>query len=314
MMSNKVTQHIYPHKTVVCFGEILWDRLPHGRFLGGAPFNVAYHLHHLNLRRAHSPWLAAGSFDTYAYIVSAVGQDALGDEILHTVQGFKMPVDCIARSETLPTGIVDASFTPEKDACYRFNDPCAWDDISTASVRACGMPVDCVVYGTLACRHPYNVAQLYTLLDACQGIKILDVNFREPYIDRHTVMMLARKANVIKLNREEIYQLLDVGHHVITLKEALHLLQLRTGVRHICVTLGAHGAIYYDGHRYIKGNTTPITVCDTVGAGDAFLAMFLLALLHTPDDLQTGLDAACECAAYVASQPGATPDYHTRQK
>ena len=189
------------------FGEILWDCLPSGKHAGGAPFNVAAHLAQIGVSSA---------------LISCVGRDPLGDEILEVAGHKRVNVEFVTRARIgLPTGTVLVTLDEHGNATYELVKPAAWDEI-----RVPKKALDAVskarafIYGSLAGRSPYNLEQVDRLLDVKGPMKFFDVNLRPPFADPPLVMDLARRADVLKLNDGEVGQLahwvrtgeFDLGH------------------------------------------------------------------------------------------------------
>lgn len=281
-------------KSAICFGEVLWDCLPTGRFIGGAPLNVAFHLHQLGLR---------------AVPVSAVGRDELGEELLERVLSWGIETKFITWHGALPTGTVTASLDAHGNATYKIHEGVAWDDIEVSDeLLALAGDCDALVYGTLAQRSAHNRHQLDSLLEAAAGaLKVCDVNLRPPFDSFERAWELAREADLIKLNEQEIKRLLDGSelHHDL---ESLAIeLSQQTGVGSICVTAGPKGAGLLYEEKWHWVDAEPVIVADTVGAGDAFLAELVTSLLEPDADAWECLRRACRLGEFVASQHGATP-------
>lgn len=283
--------------TLLCFGEILWDFLPAGLFPGGAPFNVAYHLHR------------QGADVT---VVSAVGRDVLGDELLRRLDGWGLNPAGIARHADLPTGYVRATVSATGDAAYEIVTDVAWDRIEAAApVLATAARADGFIYGSLAQRSPANHRALTRLLAVlpADAWRIFDINLRPPHDDPALVRELARHATLLKLNSAEAAKLAAGAAEAPGREEAdARALAAQTGCGFICITAGARGAgLLRDGRwHWEPGRTVPVV--DTVGAGDAFLATLTNHLLAGQSPA-TALARACRIGEWVATQPGGTPDY-----
>ena len=285
------------------FGEILWDCLPSGRHAGGAPFNVASHLAQLGVS---------------ASLVSAVGQDALGDEILQVARDKNVGTRFVSRVRVgLPTGTVIGRVDGTGNATYELVQPVAWDEIRVPAAALAAMAASrAFIFGSLAGRSPYNLEQLDRLLALGGPVKFFDVNLRPPFAEPPQVVALARRADVLKLNHDEVGQLatyLRTGEAAPSapasfdeVAAACAVLAEATATRRICVTLGAGGAVLWDGGKVWHAPAPSIIVKDTVGAGDAFMAGLMVGLTHGADP-QVVLNTACQLGAYVASHHGATP-------
>jgi fructokinase len=285
------------------FGEILWDCLPSGRHAGGAPFNVAAHLVQLGAS---------------ASLISAVGQDPLGDEILKVAEDKGVNTRFVTRARIgLPTGTVVVTVDANGNATYELVQPVAWDEIrvlpealeAVAQARA-------LIFGSLACRSPYNLDQLNRLLATVGPMKFFDVNLRPPFADPALVIDIAKRSDVVKLNDDEVSKLaswlktgeatLDRPQSLDALAEACVTLAKATNVSRICVTRGAEGAALWESGNLVCAPAPKVTIKDTVGAGDSFMAALMHGLARGTDT-QKALENACRVGAFVASHDGATP-------
>ena len=281
---------------ILCFGEVLWDCLPTGRLPGGAPLNVAYHLHKLGCD---------------ARIVSAVGRDAAGDEMLAYLQSRGLSTEFIQRHATLPTGAVDVALEAGQPR-YTIREGVAWDEIARddAVLRAAAES-QAIVFGTLAARSATNRATLDALLGVTGPMRLIDVNLRPPYDDRERALGLARRADWIKLNEDEVAHLIQQPVAGGRLPRGVGILNELTGVKRVCVTQGAGGATAWDVFIVIHMLARPVKICDTIGAGDAFAAAFTVGVLtqKVSTHLPAILRRACDLGSLVASLPGGQPDY-----
>ncbi|MBP6506535.1 MAG: carbohydrate kinase [Opitutaceae bacterium] len=289
-----------PRPTLLCFGEILWDFLPAGRFPGGAPFNVAYHLHR---------------HGTHARVASAVGRDALGDELLQRLTHWGLSPAGIARHGDLPTGRVNATISDHGDATYEIVREVAWDRIeATPSILQEARSADGLIYGSLAQRSAFNQATLDRLLTAlpAKAWRIFDINLRPPHDDAALVQRLARHATLLKLNAAEAARLVSGAPESPGREETdARAFAATTGCSTVCITSGARGAGLLRAGKWHWEPGRAVNVVDTVGAGDAFLAALVSHLL--PGSLADAacLARACRIGEWVASQRGATPEYTT---
>src|SRR5258708_436845 len=179
------------HTDFYAFGEILWDCLPSGRHAGGAPFNVTAHLAQLGVS---------------ASLISAVGQDPLGDEILKVAQDKGVSTKFVTRARIgVATGTVIVTLDPNANATYEIVQPAAWDEIKVPA-KALGAVAKsrAFIFGSLAGRSPSNLDQLDRLLSIEGPLKFFDVNLRPPFVDPPLVVNLAKRADVIKLNDDEV--------------------------------------------------------------------------------------------------------------
>ena len=285
------------------FGEILWDCLPSGRHAGGAPFNVTAHLVQLGVS---------------ASLLSAVGQDALGDEILEVARDKGVSVEFVSRARAgLPTGTVIATVDALGNATYELVQPVAWDEITfPAEAVEAVEKASAFIFGSLATRSPYNLAQLERLLALKGPLKFFDVNLRPPFADPKRIVELAARADILKLNHDEIGQIaswLRIGEathnppsSTSSVAEACAVFSEATRVPRICVTMGAAGAALWDRGSLVWAPAPEVIVKDTVGAGDSFMAALMVGLTRGTDN-QKVLETACRLGAIVASHDGATP-------
>ncbi|MEO7932331.1 MAG: carbohydrate kinase [Chthoniobacterales bacterium] len=285
------------------FGEILWDCLPSGRHAGGAPFNVTAHLSQLGAS---------------ASLISAIGRDALGDEILQVAIDKGVNIEFVDRARIgLTTGMVIVTLDEKANASYELVQPAAWDEIKVppAALEAVAES-RALIYGSLAGRSPYNLDQLDKLLDVAGPLKFFDVNLRPPFANPTLVFALAQRADVIKLNDDEAGQLaswISTGEMALhtprdaeSLAAACAIIAEKTNTRRICVTRGPSGAALWDNGTLVCAPAPEVTVKDTVGAGDAFMAGLMVGLTRGNEPALT-LKNACRLGAYVASHFGATP-------
>lgn len=276
---------------ILCFGEIVWDALPAGIFLGGAPLNVAYHLTRLGHR---------------AFPVSRIGRDFLGEETLRRLKRGGVSTNLIQEDREHHTGAVVISLDESGDATYEIREPAAWDFIEPSGdlMEQAGTAA-ALVYGTLATRSPGNARLLEQLLEAVP-VSVCDVNLRKPYDDIENALLWAGKASLIKLNEEELARLVpdaagDIGRQAGALAE-------KAGVKTIVVTRGGDGALVWHEGNCSEKPSPDVDVADTVGAGDAFTAGFLSHYLKGAD-METALEKALLLGGFVAGRSGAQPDY-----
>lgn len=279
--------------SILCIGEILWDALPEGLFLGGAPFNVACHLRTLK---------------EDVFFASRVGDDRLGKEALRRMRARGLKTSLIQIDDSLPTGFVRVELSETGDPDYEILDPVAWDAIAcTESLRQRAEHVDALVYGSLAQRAPITRR---TIRKLCQidGLRVFDVNVRPPFADRSVIEHSLEAADVIKLNDEELRRLRSWFDLQSQTEIALAGLASQFNCRAACVTEGPGGAHLWENGVYWHHPGYTVEVEDTVGAGDAFLSVLLSGLLEKLEGDRI-LEWANRLGAFVASRPGAFPDY-----
>ena len=284
-MSNK--------SVIVCYGEILWDMLPKGLFLGGAPLNVACHF---------------ASWGNVALMYSAVGKDVLGLEALNRIKRRGVSSRYILVNNHLKTGMVHVDIGDSEEPTYVFDSPMAYDSIRVnRDMLETSSVADAFVYGTLAQRETMNRKGLKRLLKKTRGLKFYDVNLRPPCMNRSLVLELASYADFLKLNLQELAWILDTNLELISLGAAVKAISELTETKRVCVTLGSEGVYYLDGDKTFEVSAPKIDVKNAVGAGDAFLARFIQGVLKKEDTLFQ-LQASCEYGSHVASIEGALPE------
>jgi fructokinase len=271
------------------FGEVLFDRFPDGSLvLGGAPFNVAWHLQ---------------AFGATPLLVSRVGQDPLGERIRSAMQAWGMDDQGLQGDPQHPTGTVEVrirdgepSFDILAERAYDFVDTTALPPLRGSAL---------IYHGSLALRGACNRRALQQILRASAAPVFLDVNLRPPWWDAEMLDTLLAGARWVKLNEAELGLLAPPGQDVE--ERAAALLEAH-GLAWVLVTLGAAGALAIDdqGRIYRVAPAPVLRVVDTVGAGDAFAAVTLLGLLRGWD-LATVLARAQAFAGGVVEIRGATP-------
>ncbi|MFN8255068.1 MAG: carbohydrate kinase [Bacteroidales bacterium] len=278
-------------KKVICFGEMLWDVFPDQKIAGGAPMNVAIRLQSLGIQSS---------------IISGIGNDKQGKELLSIVNQRKVDVSFVQVKDNLPTGEVKVSLKdgiPSYDIIY----PSAWDKIETNPINLDAVALaDAFVFGSLACRDEVSSRTLQNLIDKA-NFRVFDINIRKPFFNLDMALNLMKKSNLIKLNDEELSEIAtQLGAQNNDLKADMIFISEKTGVGNICVTRGKNGAIYLSDGKFYENPGYMVKVEDTVGAGDSFLAAFLSGLLNSREK-QKCIDFACAMGAMVASRKGANP-------
>jgi fructokinase len=277
------------------FGEVLFDQFPGGRrVLGGAPFNVAWHLQ---------------AFGQQPYFVSRVGDDADGASIRAAMQGWGMDTGGLQTDAQLPTGRVQVSIE-EGEPAYEIVHPAAWDAIG----RPASLPDLALLYhGSLALRDPASREALAAVREQAPPLVFVDVNLRSPWWSRQRVLEDLRGADWVKLNRHELEQLWPGDG---AFRGRAQALMRELGAQGLIVTDGERGAalLTAGGEHLATRPARTMVVVDTVGAGDALASVMVLGLLR-----QWPLDVSLERAQYFASaivgRRGATvndPEFYAR--
>ncbi|MBI5684483.1 MAG: carbohydrate kinase [Verrucomicrobia bacterium] len=300
---------------VLAVGEILWDLLPSGKQLGGAPANFAYH---------------ARALGAEARVCSRVGNDPLGREILGRLRSLGLPTDGVGVDATAPTGTVSVELAADGQPRFTIHENVAWDRlVADEASLAFAARADAVCFGSLAQRSEPSRGSIRKLVAAtpATALRVFDINLRQQFFSREVVEESLRLANVLKLNDTELPVLAAMFGLTGGVREQLAALAERFGLRAVALTRGAHGSLLCvaaslrdadqdDGWGRSRSDRTTfswsehaglsVKVVDSVGAGDAFTAAMALGLLagRPLDEINRH---ANEVAAYVCSQPGATP-------
>ena len=256
--------------------------------------NVAIHLARLGHR---------------ACMISRVGRDANGEELIRFMKKAGVDTSHIQVDPELPTSKVFVRLNDMNNATYEIPHPVAWDRLEPdREVEELVDETGMIVFGTLGSRDPVARDTILRLLEG-PSLKLIDVNLRPPYTSEKVVRELLRKADVAKLNDDELRTIAGWDNRAgKSEKELITWLTERYHLTSVVVTRGKEGAICYTGSEFHAHPGYRVRVADTVGAGDAFLAGYIASIATgaTPDG---ALDFACRTGAYVASRPGGTPDY-----
>lgn len=282
-----------PDTEILCVGEVLWDALPAGLFLGGVPFNVACHL-----RAAGLP----------ASLVSRVGADLLGEEVRRRLGWYGVGADLLQEDDDLPTGFVRVTVSEAGAATYEIVEPAAWDAIeATGPLLDRARTARAIVFGSLAQRNAVTRGSIERLCDASGALLAFDVSLRPPHDEKDVVRRSLERAGLVKLTEGELERVAAwfrlKGDSARARVEAL---AAAFGCETVCVTRGAQGAALWRSGRWTEHPGFEVEVRDTVGAGDAFLAVLLAGILKGADDRAVLRDASL-MGAYVTTQTGAVP-------
>ena len=276
---------------IIGIGELLWDMLPDGKELGGAPANFTYH---------------ANFFGADSTIISALGNDENGEEIRSLLKKRNLKysintVDC-------PTGWVSVKLD-NGIPNYVIHENVAWDFIS---LRDEVIPVlqkaDAICFGTLSQRSKvsFEIIQEALKLVPKTALKVLDINLRQSFYTKNTIEASLKCANVVKLNDEELVVLSEMFHLPNSEDEACKQLLNQFNLKLLALTKGAEGSILFTQKEISSFPTPKIKVVDTIGAGDSFTAAMVVGLLNGKPLKQLHKEAS-EHAAKVCTYKGATP-------
>lgn len=287
------------HPLIVGIGELLWDRLPSGKRVGGAPANVIYH---------------ASCLGAVGYAVSAVGKDKLGDELLEAISATTLHT-AIERVD-YPTGSVHVTLNygmPE----YNIVENVAWDYIPlTDNAITIVKKADAICYGTLASRNDASHNTIITLLKYANpsSLRLFDVNLRAAYYSKPLITELINYANIFKVNSDEAVVLKSMLDVDISDDDLCRMILEKYSLKYLIYTNGSLSSSIYTADAVSTLKTPSVRVNDTIGAGDAFSGAFVYYTL-SGFSLEDAHHMAVNISAFVCTQSGAWPKYpETMQK
>ena len=280
-------------KFVIGIGEALWDMLPEGKKLGGAPANFAYH---------------ASQFGLEGLAVSAIGHDALGEELIGQLEEHNLPYH-LARVD-YPTGTVQVTLDAQGVPQYEIKTDVAWDNIPfDEELRALAKDCKAVCYGSLAQRSEVSRATIQAFLDATpvECLKVFDINLRQNFYTKEILENAFRRCDILKINDEElvvIARLFNIPG--LGLDEKCWYMYKEYGLKMLILTCGAIGSYVFTDTDESYVATPKVQVADTVGAGDSFTATFVAQIL-LGKSIREAHEKAVLVSAYVCTQKGAMP-------
>jgi len=278
---------------IVGLGEALWDILPEGAKLGGAPANFAYH---------------ASQFGHHAVAVSALGNDALGDQ---TVAEFdKMGLDYVMPRVAYPTGTVGVELDAEGIPTYDITADVAWDNMPfTPEIEAVARNSRAVCFGSLAQRSQVSRETIHQFLDATPDdcLKIFDINLRQNFYTKEVIQTSLRRCNILKINDEELVIIGRLfGYPGLDIENKCWLILGKYDLDMLVLTCGTNGSyVFAPGFKSFQ-ETPKVEVADTVGAGDSFTGSFVAAVLAGMP-IPEAHRLAVTTSAFVCTQKGAMP-------
>jgi fructokinase len=286
--------------TIVGLGEALFDLLPSGKVLGGAPLNVACHAHQLLAGRGGR-----------GVVTSRIGNDSLGQELLGELARLGMSAEHVQRDATHPTSTVNVTLNAGQPT-FEIVANVAWDHLEfTPAWESLAAAANAVCFGSLAQRSPASRETIWRFLDAAeQAVRLFDVNLRQHYYDRMILSENCRRATIVKLNEEELPAVADLlalpaGAPDYRLAQLRSLYELEA----VVYTRGQRGTMLVVGDKVFEPPVVGFPAApnaDAVGAGDACTAGILVGWLR--DMLPAEIaELANHLGAFVASQKGATP-------
>jgi fructokinase len=279
---------------IICFGEALWDMLPTGAKPGGALLNVAVHLK----KQGQNPVL-----------ISKIGNDENGKKLLDFLNRSGVDTRFIQTDNELATSQVMVHLDENNSASYEICEPVAWDAIRTTDeLKTLAKNAELIIFGTLASRNETSRNTLFQLIENTNANLLLDVNLRPPFNSQAIVEEMLYRANMIKLNNDELLEIAGWNNVSGDDKSLIKFMAEFYNCPTICVTRGENGAILFTENSFYEHSGFKVIATDTVGAGDSFLASLISNLLNhkTP---KKSLEYACATGAFVASKKGAVPEY-----
>lgn len=292
------------NKIAVGIGEVLWDVFPDESHFGGAPANFAAHCASLQAR---------------SYVVSRIGDDELGREARQRLAGNQVDDTFLQLDPSHATGTVDVQLSDDGKATYQFAMDTAWDHLQwEARLVDLAQQCDVVCYGTLGQRHPIARQTIRQFVEATPPscLRVLDVNLRQEFFDSEIIRHSLKMATALKLNEEELPKVLELCGMPVpqepyqpgaeTVRDLVQDLISRFELQWVTLTAGQVGAEFFRDQEVVFQESPETEVADTVGAGDSFTATLVCDLMQGIDP-QVALRHAARVAAFVCTQPGATP-------
>ncbi|GHV21070.1 fructokinase [Clostridia bacterium] len=287
------------NKIIIGLGEILWDMLPTGKVLGGAPANFAYH---------------ASQFGYEGIAVSAIGKDTLGTEILDNLTGKKMKT--LLEAVDYPTGTVAVTLDEKGVPQYEICEGAAWDNIPfTAQTEELAKRCVAVCFGSLAQRSIVSRLTIHKFLEyvPADALKIFDINLRQHFYSKEIIVESLKNCNILKINDDEVKIVAELfgieGEEDAVCKKILK----EYGLQMVIETKGAVGSYVFTANETSYVPTPKVQVTDTIGAGDSFTGAFVASLLDGKS-IPEAHAKAVEISAWVCTQQGAMPAYENISK
>lgn len=280
---------------VVGMGEALWDVLPEGKKIGGAPANFAYHV---------------SQFGLPSCVVSAVGDDALGKEIIENFTSKSL--NQLIAEVPYPTGTVQVEIDPAGVPQYEIKENVAWDNIPyTAHLEMLAEKTKAVCFGSLAQRNVVSRNTINRFLDAMpqneDTLVVFDVNLRQGFYNKEILCNSMKRCNILKINDEELVTVSRMfGYPGIDLQDKCWILLGKYNLKMLILTCGINGSYVFTPGNVSFQPTPKVEVADTVGAGDSFTAAFIASILKGKS-VQEAHSTAVQTSAFVCTKKGAMP-------
>lgn len=280
---------------IIGMGEVLWDVLPEGKKLGGAPCNFAYHV---------------SQFGLNSRAVSAIGDDALGNEILKNLdeKDVKYHIDTVP----YPTGTVQVDLDANGVPQYEIKENVAWDNIPyTARLETLAENTKAFCFGSLAQRNVVSRNTINRFLDAIPAendpLVVFDINLRQGFYTKEIICNSMERCNILKINDEELVLISRLfGYPGIDLQDKCWILLGKYNLKMLILTCGINGSYVFTPGNVSFQPTPKVEVADTVGAGDSFTAAFIASILQGKSVVESHRKAV-EVSAYVCTRNGAMP-------
>lgn len=281
------------NKVIVGLGEALWDCLPDGSKLGGAPANFAYH---------------ASQFGNDAYAISAIGNDALGDQTLKEFD--EKHLKYVMPRVDYPTGTVQVELDEEGIPTYDIKQNVAWDNIPfTPEIENVAKHCGCVCFGSLAQRDKISRDTIHRFIDTTpmSCLKIFDINLRQNFYTKEIIQESLKACDILKINDEELVTIGRLfGYPGLDIENKCYLILGKYNLKMLVLTCGTNGSYVFAPGVKSYQPTPKVEVDDTVGAGDSFTGSFASAILAGMP-IKEAHKLAVEVSAFVCTQPGAMP-------
>lgn len=284
------------NKYVIGIGEALWDCLPEGRKIGGAPANFAYHV---------------SQFGLNGVVVSAVGNDRLGREICESFNDKKLQMEI--ETVDYPTGTVQVELDEAGIPCYEIKENVAWDNIVfTPSLKKLAERTVAVCFGSLAQRNVVSRTTishfLNTMPETDETLRVFDINLRQGFYNKDIICSSIKRCNVLKINDEELVTVCRLFNYPgIDLQDKCWTLLKEYNLKMLILTCGVNGSYVFTQGNASFVETPKVKVADTVGAGDSFTAAFVSAILMGKS-VSEAHQLAVNVSAYICTQNGAMPE------
>lgn len=281
--------------TVAGIGELLWDMLPEGKQLGGAPTNFGYHAFQAGCR---------------AFVISAIGADSSGKEILVRFDELGLDKNYVQQNGAFPTGTVTVSLDDNGIPSYVIHENVAWDHIVWNNhLETLAKSVDAVCFGSLAQRNGESGQTILNFLKTTRQdcLRVFDINLRQSFFNREIIVQSLELSTILKLNEDELPVVAGILGMSGTEDELLQQLRQMYQLKLIALTKGNKGSVLFTEKERLFAEAPKVKIADTVGAGDSFTAVLVAGLLQN-HDLKQIHEKATRVSAFVCTQKGATPE------